>query len=235
MIAAGVNPDEIEIADRNPSRLDCYACHQIHNSYTTTDWALRTTALVTIYALEDSSFDGGMGNLCAKCHQPRRVIAEEDGDGNINVTSTSWGPHHSPQATLLMGLGGAGNAAEGKPSGHYSMVEDTCVSCHLGDYDDHSFEPQITTCRECHADIDNFDFSGFQTDVEKMLAELGKKLEAEGMYELNGNYPVVGVYEAAKAQALWNYIYVAVEDGSLGVHNPAYTKALLEWSLDVMK
>ena len=51
------------------------------------------------------------------------------------------------------------------------------------------------------------------------------------MYELAEDHPVVGKYEEAKGAALWNYILIGAEDASHGVHNPAYTKALLEASL----
>ena len=64
-----------------------------------------------------------------------------------------------------------------------------------------------------------------------MIVELGELLEAEGMYEVEAGHPVVGKYDAVKGAALWNYIYIAVEDGSLGIHNPAYIKALLEESI----
>jgi len=36
------------------------------------------------------------------------------------------------------------------------------------------------------------------------------------------------------ADAMWNYNFV-VEDNSKGVHNSAFTKALLQQALDVMK
>jgi hypothetical protein len=34
--------------------------------------------------------------------------------------------------------------------------------------------------------------------------------------------------------ALWNWIYVAHEDKSLGVHNAEYTKALLQAGIDAL-
>ena len=43
--------------------------------------------------------------------------------------------------------------------------------------------------------------------------------------------PVVDVYEAAKAQAMWNYILLAPEDACSGIHNPTYAKDLIKWSL----
>jgi hypothetical protein len=48
-------------------------------------------------------------------------------------------------------------------------------------------------------------------------------------------HPIVGKYPEAEAAALWNYILIAIEDGSHGVHNPAYTKALLQASIDALK
>jgi hypothetical protein len=39
----------------------------------------------------------------------------------------------------------------------------------------------------------------------------------------------------AEATALWNYIYIAHEDKSLGVHNPDYTLDLLEASLAALE
>jgi hypothetical protein len=229
MVAAGATPDTWEGDIADVTHQDCRTCHEIHTTFTGADWALETTADVVLYAFEDVTYAGGDGNLCANCHQPRRQIAEADADGNIEVTSTHWGPHHGPQSAVLMGVGGAGEAAEGKPSAHYSMVEGTCSTCHLGEGDNHTFQPSIAACTGCHADIEDFDFSGLQTEVDEKLHELEEKLEAAGMY--HDGHPVVGSYPAAQAQAMWNYIMLSVEDASHGVHNPSYTKALLEASL----
>jgi hypothetical protein len=135
-----------------------------------------------------------------------------------------------------MGVGGAGDEADGSPASHYSLVDNTCVACHLGANDDHTFLPSVGACQDCHADLENFDLNGAQTEVAEKLETLGGLLEAAGMWEEteDGGHPVVGVYPAAEAQALWNYIFVAVEDSSHGVHNPAYTNALLDWSIAAM-
>jgi hypothetical protein len=227
MIADGSTPDAWEGDFSDVTHQDCRTCHAIHTSFTSEDWALETTDAVPLFAFEGVTFDGGEGNLCGVCHQPRRAIAEADAEGMIEVTSTHWGPHHGPQTAMLMGIGGAGDV-EGKPAAHYSMVEDTCVSCHLGENDNHNFLPSVAACQECHADIEDFDFSGLQTEVDELAEELHGLLEAADMYH---DHPVVGKYEAAKAQALWNYIFITAEDSSHGVHNPSYTKALLEASI----
>lgn len=225
MVAAGLAPNTVKTGDPNPTRQDCRTCHQIHTTYKSTDWDLETTAPVKLYALQDAVYDGGKGNLCVNCHQPRTAVAAPDADGNIKVASTHWGPHHGPQSAMLLGIGGAGVA--GEPSGHSMMVEDTCVTCHLGENATHTFEPAVAACVTCHPDAKSFDIEGVQTDVQAKIDQLAELLKAKGLLDEEG-HPVVGTYPAAQASALWNYILIAVEDGSRGVHNPGYTKALLE-------
>jgi hypothetical protein len=231
MIAADLTPDVVEGGDSAPTHQDCRTCHQIHTSYTSADWSLTTSAPVMLYAFEDVTYDGGAGNLCANCHQPRGQIDQVDAEGNIQVTSTHWGPHHGPQTAMLLGIGGGGEA-EGAPATHYS-VENTCVTCHLGENDNHLFEPNVAACTTCHAGAIDFDINGRQTKTEESLAELKELLEAKGMLE--DDEPVVDAYPAAEAEALWNYIFIAHEDSSMGVHNPLYTEALLEASIEALK
>jgi hypothetical protein len=185
-----------------------------------------------LYVFDGVTFDGGEGNLCANCHQPAFGQIGEAVDGMIEVTSTHWGPHHGPQSAMLMGLSGAG--LEGSPSAHYSMVGDTCVACHMGEDDDHTFEPSVDACQACHADAEDFDINGLQTEVQAMLDELEEYLIGAGWLDEEGHPAVTSIPEG-EADALWNWIFIAHEDKSLGVHNPAYTKALLEAALEAMK
>lgn len=85
-IAAGVsNADVQKTASANPTRIDCRACHQIHKTFTAKDWALETTAPVKLKAT-GATYDGGMGNICANCHQQRTAFPEAK-DGKVSVTS----------------------------------------------------------------------------------------------------------------------------------------------------
>jgi hypothetical protein len=110
------------------------------------------------------------------------------------------------------------------------LVKNTCVSCHIGANNSHTFEAVEDSCVDCHQDADGFDIGGVQTEVAALIAELGELLIANGLLDEEG-HPVVGDYPAAETSALWNYIFIVFEDGSLGVHNPGYTKALLEAAL----
>ncbi len=230
MIAAGLSPNEVEVGDPNPTRQDCRTCHNIHTTYTADDWSLESTDPVDLFAFEGVTFDGGKGNLCANCHQPRSVMEAQD--GMVNVDSTHWGPHHGPQSAMLLGVGGAG--VDGSPSVHAMAVQNTCVTCHLYN-DNHSFEPNVAVCQQCHgADATNFDIEGVQTQVQGLITELEDALIAKGMLSEDGE-AVVGEYPEAEAAALWNYIYIAHEDKSQGVHNPTYTLALLQSSIEALQ
>jgi hypothetical protein len=230
-VVAGQSPADVEEGDPNPTRQDCRTCHQIHTTYTGEDFALETTDPVTLYVLPEVTFDGGKGNLCANCHQPRAAFPEAV-DGNIEITSIRFGPHYGQESMLLLGVGGTG--VEGSPSVHYGVVEDTCVTCHLGN---HTFVPVIAACQTCHADAENFDINGVQTRVEELFAELEAALLAKGMISgtpEEGYLPVPGTYPEAEVAALWNY-RVLFEDRSRGVHNPDYTIALLEASIEALR
>ena len=100
----------------------------------------------------------------------------------------------------------------------------------------HNFEPNVAACQGCHADIEDFDFSGLQTEVLGKLDQLGDALVAEGVLSENtvDGHPTVTEAPENVATALYNWIYIAHEDKSLGVHNPAYTRALLDASFEAL-
>jgi len=234
-IEAGLNPTEVTAGDPEPTRQDCRTCHQIHTTFTDNDWALISTSAVDLYAIE-GTFDGGKGNLCVECHQGRRAFPEPNSDGMITGISSHWGPHHGPQSTMLLGLDGAGVTSSG-PSTHYRIVEDTCVNCHMGEGDNHSFNPNVDACQACHSGAENFDIGGVQTEVTAMADELAELLFAAELINeaSHDGHAIVTEAPEVQAGALYNWIYVVHEDKSMGVHNPAHTKALLQAGLDAMK
>ena len=230
MVAAGQNPTQVTAGDPNPTRQDCRACHQIHATYTQADWGLETTAPVALYAAPGNTFDGGQGNLCAVCHEPRTAFPAAV-DGQVTV-SAHFGPHHGPESALLLGIGAA-DAPAGTPHFHYSTVANTCVHCHMGDTANHTFLPDVSRCQTCHPGATSFDIDGVQTKVQGMLADLKTALTTAGLLDANGNI-VAGKYPEKQAAALWNYSYIK-DDKSSGVHNPPYSEAVLQASLDLMK
>jgi hypothetical protein len=238
-VAAGQNFSQVESGDANPTHQDCRTCHQIHTTYTSADWALETNVPVAL-VISDATFDGGAGNLCANCHQARRYMANfiDKTDATKYTATFRFDTHHSVQADALMGLVDV-NAAlgvDGRPGAHYSMVENTCVGCHLGDGKNHTFEAQLSTCVSCHADATNFDINGYQTAFEEKVNELEAVLLAKGLIAggAEGYNSVPGTYDAKTAGALFTY-FLYEEDGSEGIHNPAYFTTLVDAALEALK
>jgi hypothetical protein len=191
------------------------------------------------------TFDMGEGNLCANCHQPR-LAAPQAGSGEVKITSPYWGPHHGPQSAVILGVAGFG--ASGPQSIHYKMVTEGCPQCHMAEaygaqagghtlrmeYEYHGREvANVAACVPCHGEIESFDIDGTQTEVKALMEELRALLIADGIMD-DTDHAVPGTYSAERAGALYNYLTV-MEDGSYGVHNPAYTKAILQAAIDALK
>jgi hypothetical protein len=115
------------------------------------------------------------------------------------------------------------------------MVENTCVTCHMGDEASHTYQPDVARCQACHADAEDFDINGVRTEVTAMVDELTALFVEKGMLDPEeGLWVVPATVPEAVANAMWNYKFV-VEDQSMGVHNADYTKALLAAALETMK
>jgi hypothetical protein len=113
----------------------------------------------------------------------------------------------------------------------------------MGDERNHTYLPEVERCQACHADAENFDINGVQTEIGAMLEEVKALLIGSGIMaadytddagELQQGRSIPGVYPEAVAAAMWNYKLV-VYDQSMGVHNSAYTKALLQQALDALR
>lgn len=237
--ASGTVAPAITDAVAEPAPINCRTCHQIHETYTSADWAFTTTAPVTLISTGDT-YDAGKGNLCAECHQARTPMPDTT-QATFDVTSTHWGSHHGPQSNLVLGVGGYTGTSSTAPSpaAHYSMAADSCVTCHMGEPDGmeaggHTWKPNVANCVQCHSDATSFDIGGVQTEVQGMLDQLKGLLVAQKMLTANNNSPVPGTYDSVKAAALYNFLYVD-QDRSLGVHNPGYIKKILQAGIDAMK
>ncbi len=247
-INAGLPPhDPSVVGVTNVSPYDCRTCHNIHTTYTRADFSLTGGEKPVLMEMTGGTYDGGKGNLCANCHQVRNAKPQVDG-GNVQITSSRFGPHYGIPAPMLLGEGGLG--VTGQPSPHYQTVKDTCVACHMGDERSHTYEAEVSRCQACHTDAEDFDIKGVQTEVAAMLEELhtifvDKKLlnpetDLWGIYDPatgkfnNPSADAPLVVTEAVANAMWNYKFV-VYDKSMGVHNSTFTKALLQQALDAMK
>ncbi len=220
----------------NPTQPNCRTCHQIHTTYTAADWTLTTTDPVTLLTTGDT-YDQGKGNLCANCHQPRKYDWDipQVGGGDVEITTTRYGPHHGPQSAMIAGVGGYG-AFIGS-SVHYTTITDGCPVCHMADaagMDEggHAMTPDLAGCETCHSGIESFDRNGVQTEIQALYDEVEGLLFNAGLITDTGSV-IKQTVSSAQAGAIYNWKMVQ-EDRSLGIHNPQYTEFLLQTAIDAL-
>ncbi len=246
-IAANLPPhDESVTGTINVSPYSCRTCHDVHESYDPEeDWALTGGSAAVSMEMTAGTYDLGSSNLCAECHQIRNELPVADADGNITFDTTRFGPHHGVEAQSLLGEGGL--LVSGGVSEHYDEVEDGCVGCHMGGtyaqdaagnptYN-HTWEPRVSYCLDCHEGAEDFDLEGTQTEVQALMDQIQPLLVQVGIMDSDPeliNRSVPGTYPAEIAAAMWNYMYV-LEEQSRGVHNPLFTKVLLNQSLQALE
>lgn len=223
-----------------PSAWNCGTCHGLHTNFDSTDYGFRITEAPTFLYDETTSYDFGDANLCAFCHQIRRGGPEADGDGNFEITSPYWGPHHGPQANLMAGVGFAEIAGSvNYPDGAHTHGSVSCTGCHMGDYNadnnqgGHSFNASVDACNSCHSSANFTEFEGVQANVNNKLDVLAALLVDAGV--VDAEYHVIpGTYTLVEAQAYFNYIGIK-EDRSGGMHHPSYINALLDNTIEAMQ
>ncbi|MFC1480840.1 hypothetical protein ACFL6E_01165 [Candidatus Neomarinimicrobiota bacterium] len=242
------------------SQPNCRTCHDIHNTYTVDDWALRVTEPVA--RLEDPThtmMDFGAGNICVSCHLSRSVdLPALTSTADYEVTSSRFGPHHGPQGDILDGSAGyqvAGTLSYGSTGAHpHSATTDGCVGCHMadgGNYDvgGHTFAVETeyhassghlnsAPCLVCHTTLDG---DGVEAKMEAtkavldaLIVTLGDSLVSQGVLTASGS-AVSGTYAPKLAGALYNYRMIALEEPGYFVHNPTLAKALLQNSIEAVQ
>jgi hypothetical protein len=176
-----------------------------------------------------------------------------------NVLSTYWGPHEGPQADVFSAQGGYEYSGQAYGTSTH-QVELSCVDCHMPpvvgneNVADHSFEPSLTVCVNCHAGATSFDIDGGETRNQTEMFEFEGDLNdagfltratappftplsptelTDGQFALDTARTGAGAVDAgpgglsaAQAGALYNYLLIARGGGS-GVHNPTYTQELI--------
>ncbi len=236
----------------NPTPPNCRTCHTIHINYDTTDFALRYTDPVTLMVNGATIDFGNKGNLCSNCHQPRVTDPyPTEGGGNVEITSSRYGPHHGPQSASIWGTGAfeiTGSKSYAAPGSH-AHVSAGCTTCHMAEaygnqagghtfkmaYDYHGGEvDNIAGCNTsgCHSDLEDFDYNDVQTNVEELLDSLGNVLVSKGFLSASGSV-TTGTYSSNDAGVILNYQWI-LEDKSMGVHNSKYIEALLVNSLEYL-
>jgi len=115
--------------------VNCVGCHDMHPEELH-EHQVRTEAPATLP--NGSVYDGGLGNLCANCHNSR--IAKF-------TASTSYrGSHYGPQSDVILGKTAYDwdkPYSSAQTSIHVLVTTDTCVSCHMAPGPEGAFAPQV--------------------------------------------------------------------------------------------
>jgi hypothetical protein len=250
-LATGGMTASMDVAE--PLPVNCYTCHQIHQTYTADDWALTQSNPVTI-DLTGETVDFGNSNQCVNCHQPRIPgdgIPAVDATGDYSITSSRYGPHHGAQGTMFAGVGiaGAYEIGEGYANSlHTTLIDNACVTCHMAPVIDargaggHTFriaeeggDLNYNGCVECHTEDEaEVLVADTQAEITTKLETLAALLRNIGILNATADRSVPGTYSAVEVGCYYNYIFV-VEDQSLGVHNARYTRTLLDNSIAALQ
>jgi hypothetical protein len=248
--------------------------HVIGGDYQLGAFPLRVPSGATDYAVVERSSAVGTsdgtsagnyrsGNACMWCHKSRKDVTNyiiatgsTDAGPSLDITSTSWGPHHGPQTDIYSGKGGYHYSGKTYGNSSHQNFSTGCVQCHMpdvtgnGNYPDHSFYAKTSACTNCHGTLNNFDVLGGQSEVKAELQNLRVALNNLSMltrdgvgplnstdlndqqWDLDNALPKMGV-TIPQAGALYNYFVVA-RGSAFGVHNPRYTGELLYDSLQAV-
>jgi hypothetical protein len=242
---AGVSPDAM-------NAVECAVCHAPHTRTGNAampdpgrDFQLRFREVAsspptdTIAAVQDTT----RFNLCGQCHHSRG-----------NTWESTREPHGSVQVNMFQGEMPVPDGTEplvlGRVSVH-SFAMTQCATCHMFRQDFHSeeapalsghgLEVSFSSCVNtgCHpstaqAMAARTTVQGeMQARLDDIAARLGDPSTWE--YSSNGGPDAAGQDqipdEIKKVRFLYHYV---LSDGSLGPHNPAYTRDILVTASDIL-
>lgn len=209
-------------------------------------------------------YEDPTGITCIACHlqvegspEPGALRVDDVKDAcvgchDILVTNDEKKFSTCPQGSIFLGTGGERYADRNYPSGTHSKLKTGCVACHMAPdgavgghtarviskgEDERVFNKN--GCKMCHGALKLEFVEKSQKEVKALLEELsallpGKPIDPEHPGEMEPKVPKDPSLSDVEAKAAFNY-YVVVLDGTYGVHNPPYTKALLRESIQALK
>lgn len=250
-ITTAVNGDALPAYFENPAPINCRTCHEVHTTFTAGDYALTTVAPVDLVVGGTADL-GGAGNLCVNCHQARSVSPmPQVGGPDVTISAGAAGRyymHYSSQGNVMAATG-AFHFTEGAgmmniPSSPNAHGITGCSTCHMVRPEGgnaayaggHTFEVSygengenqlVRACTQCHfhANTTSFNDRHAQEYTQAQLDELAGLLKERGV--MDDTYHIVpGTHNADLVAAFLNHRFFYY-DGSLGVHHPQYTFAVL--------
>jgi hypothetical protein len=230
--------------------ISCPTCHDPHGN--ANEFWLRNSLPGSDTLGSGDHYNLGTGHICMDCHKGRRRTSDYV---LTRVTSSTWGPHESPQGDVLLGK----NAASfGTPylSGSHRNIGDGCVGCHMYATPDtgnvsrnhvggHSTEMSynnidfVQPCQGCHPGVSSFDdfmapedydgngtVESWQKEVKGVLRNLVLALPHTNDSTVSWQLIAADSNNVNKRKAYYNYQMIK-NDKSYGIHNPFYAIQVL--------
>ncbi|UCE08116.1 MAG: cytochrome c3 family protein, partial [bacterium] len=231
--------------------ITCATCHEPHSvenlhQVRTVDATLEDGTVIT---------DGGLGLLCMNCHKSR-----DNAKTDTNVPGSHYGPHYAPQADVLAAANVVTFGKTLPTSPH--IKGNACVECHMAETHEtdpnliagaHSFRmingagaDHVEACEKCHGSIgESFAEKKFymngNADHDGDGTEEGLQEEVHGLMEKLGallpdadpHADPDSTWTLTELKAAYNH-RVLYYDHSYGIHNPAFTVALLKVSIQAL-
>ena len=182
-----------------------------------------------------------VNQICGQCHNGR---ATNGTDAYLTANTSRSSAHHSNQFNSLLGVGGA-ETADGPPtrSGTHALAPGQCATCHMPG-SRHTMTVSYDGCAPCHTVADaSARAASLQAEILGDLTTLETRMSNWAvaqfgdptMWDYTSNVtagktaPNQSLIPIEVKRARHNYYYVVIS-GDLGVHNPAYTRYLLQWA-----
>lgn len=189
-------------------------------------------------------------NLCGQCHHTR------SGDHWKKTSRPPHHSHQVNMGNGEMALpAGSAPLAVGGAHYHFAATDRQCATCHMkkveqsSPTDDnpndtgHTFEVNVSACSDCHPSVNpNTLMTTLQNRVKARLESIKARLDAKAgqaanWWEFTSNGGPSGAQaslgglsaeDTDRVKQIRFCYYFVDYDGSLGIHNPHYTDALLD-------
>lgn len=247
--------------DTTYNAINCQTCHEAHGATSSITGAhlVRTVAPVT---LQDGTkiTTAGLGTECMNCHQARQnaatYVATTPGstyfgphegpqaDMLMGTNAITYGQQIPSSAhgtavadtcvTCHMQTVASTDPGLGQVGGHTMKMSWAGTSTTPG-------EEMVGACQTCHGpDLTQFNFPSFdydgdgtiegvQTEVQNLLNKLALLLPPVG--QAKTSLKIDSTWTEPQLKAAYNWLFVN-NDGSLGIHNTAYTVGILWASIE---
>ena len=222
--------------------VSCSVCHDSHRADAGNLFGLRTgssgTACDTCHyeKWQNAILEGMAGEIGNGYHYPGQDYSAFEGEKN---------PHRREDKCVMCHMSTKVSDKDAlqvrKVGGHTFRMRDFGDDLIPGTADD---TLNIPVCQGCHAGLTSFDRNGVQAEVKGLLTELSNLLKGNNHEFLpanqpgkcarchkGGTVPFLDDPDEILENAYTNY-KLFVNDRSYGIHNPGYTKKLLQDSID---